>query len=1124
MIRLRVFGSVELCADDGRELRTVLAQPKRFALLAYLAVATPSGFQRRDRLLALFWPEYDDAHARGALNAAVRFLRREMGRDAIANRGSDEIGIDPSVCWCDVAAFHRALEGGRHAEALSLYRGDLLDGFFTDGAASFDDWLERERAQLRAAAARAARALAEQCEREQNVTTALSCARRAVELADSDERMFRQLLEMLERLGDRAGALLAYETFERRLAAEYETKPAPETTALIARIRNGASVGLAARPASSAAPFDASPGGLAGWRVERELGRGGMATVYLARDVAHERYVALKLMRPELALSAGVEHFLREIQFTARLAHPHILPLIDSGARDGVPYLVTPYVVGESLRGRLTHERTLPLREALRIATEIAEALDYAHRSGIVHRDLKPENVLLADGHAVVADFGVARALVASGAVSQLGSTDESLEPTIVGSRGYMSPEQAAGNADADARADLYSLGCVLFEMLTGEAPNKSDEAGERLAAQKSVPPAVRRLVRELLEAAPNRRPSSAGHVLSRLEELNVVGGAASHATRRRNVRILAIGGGGLLTGLLVLYTATRTTNAWSAAVLGATTQVTNTPGLELDPAISPEGKLIAYAAGTPGRMRIYVRPVSGGNAIAVSNESMFNHRWPTWSPDGSQLAFLAGGDGNEDSRLYVASALGGSQRLIAEGLSSFSTPSWSPNGKDIAYPLLDSIVIRDAKSGAARGISARPRMRKSSGLTKSSSIWAIHSLSWSPDGRRLAFVSGNPGFAFGTLTFGNLGPSSIWIIALDGSPPHRLTTGPYTFGSPIWTPDGRGMLYVSNAGGAWDVYHQAIDASALPDGEPKRLTTGLNAHGIGLTRDGSFLAYSLVNSRSNIFAAPIPVRGVTLGSAVRRLTNDNQTVETVDVSPDGKWLAFESNRGGAGRSHIYKMSVPEGELVQLTDGLAENFAPKWSPDGRQIAFHTREPTKDGLRDVFVVSADGGQQTRITADSLDHAYPNWSPDGKRLIFSGAPIGAMAAELRADGRWTAPERDSSDERRVIRRGPDFYVRPDRGPLRLLFSARQLGGGILTSRVNGDGTVLYVRTVDSAGVHSFYSVPLTGGTPRLVVRLDDRPHQMARLLFAAGASHLYFTLTEAESDIWVVALRK
>ena len=1130
MIRLRVFGSLELCSDGGRELRAVLAQPKRAGLLAYLAAASPSGFHRRDRLLALFWPELDEAHARDALNTALRFLRREIGRTAIANRGGDEIGVERTVCWSDVAAFRAALDASRYEEALSLYRGDLLDGFFSDGGAPFEDWLERTRAQLRAGAARAARALAEQREREKNFTTAVSCARRAVELSGGDERVLRQLLTLLERLGDRAGAVLAYETFERRLASELETEPAAETRALIARIRNRTTVAAASGPVpAGATPLELSLAVLQSWSVERELGRGGMATVYLARDAAHDRYVALKVMRPELVLSAGVEHFLREIQITARLAHPHILPLIDSGAREGVPYLVTPYVAGESLRARLAREHTLPLSDALRICTEIADALDYAHRSGVVHRDVKPENVLLADGHAVVADFGVARALVASGVTPLSRSADGG---TIVGSYPYMSPEQAAGDAAVDARADLYSLGCVLCEMLIGEVPDGSESVAARLARRPDVPAAVRRLVADCLAPERERRPPSAAQLVHRLEELKAPGGTARRDTSRRRSRILVAGVAGGAAILLVAYVVIpRMRPERSAVTLGPTKQLTNTPGVELDPAISPDGKLIAYAAGTPGRTRIYIRPASGGDAIQVSGESMRQHRWPSWSPDGSQLAFLASGSdrGNAPGRLFVVNQFGGGRRVVAESLSFFSTPAWSPDGQFIAYPLLDSIVVWSTKGGPPSGISARPRRGRPDALTRGSSMWAIHSLAWSPDGRRLVFVSGNPAFAFANTAFGNLGPSSIWTVPVDGSPPTRVTTGSFTFGSPVFTPDGRGILYVSNADGAWDVYHQTIDGTGRPTGQPRRLTTGLNAHGISLSRDGSRLAYSLMNLRSNIFAAPITPAGVTMAAALRPVTDENQTIETVDVTDDGKWLVFESNRDG--RSHIYKMPAGGGELLQLTRDSAEDFAPKWSPDGRWIAFHRREPSKDGLRDVYVMNADGGERTRLSADTVDNAYPSFAIDGRHILFGLTLPGAMVSTLQPDGRWSVAERDSSSGRWTsgdgryhgFNRGGDLYVQPEGGAARLLVSGRQLAGQIVASRRAGlRSPVAYVRVIDSAGVHSFYSVPVAGGTPRLVLRLGDSPRHPSRVLFSTDGRQLYFTVTEAESDIWVAAL--
>jgi serine/threonine protein kinase/Flp pilus assembly protein TadD len=201
----------------------------------------------------------------------------------------------------------------------------------------------------------------------------------------------------------------------------------------------------------------------ADYTVDRELGRGGMATVYLAQDVKHDRVVALKVLHPELAASLGPDRFLREIKLAARLNHPHILPLFDSGEAQGFLYYVMPYVEGESLRERLDREKQLPIEEAVHHARAIASALDYAHRQNIVHRDIKPENVMLYEGEAMVMDFGIAKALSAAGS--------ENLTQTgmMVGTPAYVSPEQAAGETDLDGRSDQYSLACVLYEMLTGE-------------------------------------------------------------------------------------------------------------------------------------------------------------------------------------------------------------------------------------------------------------------------------------------------------------------------------------------------------------------------------------------------------------------------------------------------------------------------------------------------------------------------------------------------------------------------------------------------------------------------------------------------------------------------------
>src|SRR5712691_10926409 len=265
--------------------------------------------------------------------------------------------------------------------------------------------------------------------------------------------------------------------------------------------------------------------GLAGrYRLERELGQGGMAVVFLAQDLRHDRRVALKVLRPDLSAAIGAERFLREIKLAAGLTHPHILPVYDSGESGGLLFYVMPNMEGRSLRERLERERQLPLDDALAITGQVASALDYAHRHQVVHRDIKPENILLHEGAAMVADFGIGKALSSGGSLTQTGM--------VIGTPAYMSPEQASGDTDVDGRSDLYSLGCVLYEMLTGEPPftgptpqaviaKRFVSSIPKVRVTRDVPEALEDALTRTLARAPVDRFQSAAHFLEALRRVS---------------------------------------------------------------------------------------------------------------------------------------------------------------------------------------------------------------------------------------------------------------------------------------------------------------------------------------------------------------------------------------------------------------------------------------------------------------------------------------------------------------------------------------------------------------------------------------------------------------------------
>jgi len=877
------------------------------------------------------------------------------------------------------------------------------------------------------------------------------------------------------------------------------------------------------------------------YRIERELGAGGMATVYLAHDLKHNRKVAVKVLRPELAAALGHERFLREIEIAAGLSHPHILPLFDSG-RTGGPadrrtdaeparapvspvsavspseflFYVMPYVEGESLRDRIRREKQLPLDDAMTIAREVADALSYAHARGIIHRDIKPENVLLHSGHAVVADFGIARAVDVAGG-------DRLTETGLaIGTPAYMSPEQAAGAQDLDGRSDLYALGCVLYEMLAGQppftAPTAEGVVRQHITAQPlpitQLRPAVPAAIAGVLQRALAKNPADRFNPVAQFADALGQQRGPSYEPARPQRRWLAPVVTGAVVVVLGILGALSLRGPARRPVIGAATQVTLDPGLEVDAAISPDGAMVAYASGPPTHMQIYVRQVSGGRTVSLTADTTTNHRWPRWSPDGSRIAFTGGG-----GTIEVVPALGGPARVVARvGIDTAAGLDWipimgfdwSPDGERLAYVAgwpAGAIYLQDLIGGEP---------------VRLTTIEQAHSPVWSPDGSRLAVAVGNPEFVMGTKYFANEGQSGISLVPVNGDPPVTVAEQTAVNIAPAWTPDGRSLLWVSDRDGTRDVFRVAIPRSGPPRDAPERLTTGLDALSLSISRDGRRLAYASLQSTSNAWSIAIPGGGPVSSDGARAITVGNQTVESMDVSPDGRWLIFDSNRSG--NYDIWRMPTDGGEPVQLTTDASSDFAPRWSRDGRAIAFHS---LRHGNRDIFTINPDGTGERRRTTSPAEELDVDWAPDGTALVHQTftAHVNTSQVLTLADG----SERDlwPGEYARWSPRGDEILTISARGLVvgpasggtpRVLVGRGDPASGPYLATWSPDARTIYYLLRDATG-WSIRSIPAAGGASRLLITFDDAERQPSRYGFTTDGRRFYFTLGRRESDVWV-----
>ena len=766
------------------------------------------------------------------------------------------------------------------------------------------------------------------------------------------------------------------------------------------------------------------------YRLTREVARGGMATVYLARDLRHARDVAVKIVHPALAAALGSERFLREIAIVAQMHHPHIVPLFDSGDADGALYYVMPFEPGQSLRQRLARDGPLPLDDAVTILRDVCDALAYAHERGIVHRDIKPDNVMLTGRHAMVTDFGVA---------SDLRDTTLTQGGASFGTPAYMAPEQIARDPGIDHRADIYAVGALAYELLAGRPPFVSESREALLSAHLSespapiverrpdVPPALAEVVMRCLAKQPADRWQSAHEVVERLERLapTDTGGTPVRLPWTRRVAATAVLGAIAVVAVVAVRQRRAEPNAWRARWAASRVErLTDFPGTEVDAAISADGQLVAFLADRDTVFDAFVtrvgsgqfRNLTGGRIAQLLNEDVRN---VGFDGDGTHVWLrVADMASPANSVVSLVSALGGPLRPF---LATSVMAAWSPDGSRIAYHETtagDPIFVADRDGRNARRIYIGQAGTH------------CHHLSWAPDGRQIYFSYGVPP-----------NEMDVWRVPAAGGPAERVTAHDSKVGYPVMLDD-RTLIYTAtddDETGPWlyamDLVTRAhervmtgvehyisIAAAAEVAGEPRRLaatvsnpTVGLWSIPItsGIAGEDSARSIALPTARS---AAPrfgpdgslVYLASRSGADGVWRLTATD-TVEVwrpdvgavvgaLGISPDGSQMCFPIRHQG--RSTLNCMSSLGKNPRALARSLDVRGPVSWSPDGRWIAVGA----KDGsVVRLFKIPLDGGPPVRLV-DSVS-SNPVWSPNGDFIVYSGTPR-ARSVPVRAvtpDGR-------------------------------------------------------------------------------------------------------------------------
>ncbi len=841
---------------------------------------------------------------------------------------------------------------------------------------------------------------------------------------------------------------------------------------------------------------------LGSYEIVGALGAGGMGEVFRARDSKLGRSVAIKVLGAQYSSdSERLQRFEQEARSASGLNHPNIVTIHDIGRQDGTAYLAMEFVEGKTLR-ELIEAGPLPLKKALSIAAQVADGLAKAHAAGIVHRDLKPENVMVtADGLVKVLDFGLAKLIGMPGEGSGASATAvmPATNPGVVlGTVGYMSPEQARG-ATVDFRSDQFSLGTLLYEMLTGKRPFQRESSAQTMAAiieddpppitelNPKAPAPVRWIVERCLAKEPDERYASTRDLARDLQRvrdhlseassgsvLGVAAPAASAARKRQLPALIGMAvtlGAGLLLGALLF----RSKPAEPPVVQNLTFS-----GADYDPAAAPDGRSVVFGSSRDGKDRIWLKQLGSGGEVPITQGP--DHT-PRMSPDGSMIVFSH----NEAGKSWIcrSAVVGGEMRRLAEGRS----PDWSPDGKQIVFVRGSSI-----STVSPDGSGLRELRRMDSPNT------VVRNLRWSPDGRWIAVESVAGGISAENITFSLLSPDGTQFVSVRPAFPGGDTS------SVAWVgPDE--VIYSRSSSvssiGAVNTSASRLIRQRVPTGDASVLMWLPGGTGVVEPLASGQLVMDSSMSRENVREVSLDHAGKKTDSD-RWLTHGSSVDRQPYYSTDGQWVVFTSNRSG--NLDIWEVSTRDGTTRRLTDDPADDWDPGFTPDGKLIWTSHRS----GTFEIWMAEADGSGPHQVSHDGVDAENPTATADGWVIYNSGNPKQRGLWRARADGsqakllipgvtNWPDASPDGryvlvtqSNERSIV----VYSVSDGAEVARILVRSGEpvpVGNG--RARWMPDGKAIAFVAADANGVAGIYAQDFvpgqdTASTRRLLVRDPDR----------------------------------